>query len=114
MFGGVNLLSSSARFAGPRAPVPMEGAVHMTHRQEITGYGVLSHLWLWGMEGLGTGPRGGSVRPFSATQVPWAAFLRLLSPGQQSGRWTREAFSPPNKKHRGTAERERSTEPEQH
>ena len=109
-FGGVNLLSGPAPALLARAPpVPMEGAAHRRLR-----YGVLSHLWLWGMEGLGTGPRGGSVRPFSATQVPWAAFLRLLSPGQQSGRWTREAFSPPNKKHRGTAERERSTEPEQH
>ena len=26
MFGGVNLLSSSTRFAGPHAPAPMEGA----------------------------------------------------------------------------------------
>ena len=34
--------------------VPMEGAAHRRLR-----YGVLSHLWLWGVEGLGTGPCGG-------------------------------------------------------
>ena len=59
MFGGVNLLSSSARFAGPRASgTAMDGG-------GATGTGdygmvLLSHLWLRGMGGcLGAGPRGG-------------------------------------------------------
>ena len=77
MFGGVNLFLSSARFAGPRASLaPMGGAAHRRLR-----YGVLSHLWLWGVEGLGTGPRGGpSLLGYPGSLGGFPAASRLSMP----------------------------------
>ena len=55
MFGGVNFLSPSSRFAGPRALAPMGGAAYKRLR-----YGVLSHLWLYGSGGQSGGLGGES------------------------------------------------------
>ena len=63
MFGGVNLLSSSTRFAGPHARVPMVGAARRRLR-----YGIVKPPLALGERRVGHRPPQGSVPSRSATR----------------------------------------------